>query len=109
MINRGGYKISPAEVEEVLLAHPGVLEAAVVGEPDRYLGQRVLAVVVRRSDNLLSAEDLRAHCQRHLSRPKDPATFQFAAALPKNSLGKVQKHLLAPQPRPVTCDSALSI
>lgn len=96
MINRGGYKISPAEVEEVLLAHPGVLEAAVVGEPDQYLGQRVLAVVVRRSDSSVSAEDLQAHCQRHLSRPKIPATFQFTAVLPKNSLGKVQKHLLIP-------------
>lgn len=96
VINRGGVKLAPAEIEEVLLSHPAVQEAAAVGVADPYLGQQVLAVVVLRPGRTAGAEEIRAHCSRHLSGHKVPAAVTFCESLPRNSLGKVQKHLLAP-------------
>jgi malonyl-CoA/methylmalonyl-CoA synthetase len=92
LIISGGYNVYPREVEEVLLTHPGVAEAAVVGIPDPDLGEQVVAAVVRRAP--LSAEELVALCRDQLAGYKKPRRVFFLDALPRNALGKVQKHQL---------------
>src|SRR5262249_12779444 len=98
LIISGGYNIYPREVEEVLAAHPAVAEVAVLGAPDADLGEQVVAVVVPRGDAPApSAAELVAFCRERLASYKKPRRVVFAEALPRNALGKVQKHLLAVQ------------
>jgi acyl-CoA synthetase (AMP-forming)/AMP-acid ligase II len=94
VINRAGFKVYPAEVEHVLAALDGVLEAAVVGRPDPVLGEKSHAFVVRRDDHL-TALQVQAHCRALLSDYKVPDFITFLAeALPRNANGKVLKPLL---------------
>jgi acyl-CoA synthetase (AMP-forming)/AMP-acid ligase II len=94
MINRGGYKVYCIEVESVLARHPGVIECAVVGRPDAVLGERVHAVVVRRSSDVGEAE-LRRFCAGELSDYKVPDSIAFLSdPLPRNANGKVLKTAL---------------
>ncbi|HEY5209069.1 MAG TPA: fatty acid--CoA ligase family protein [Stellaceae bacterium] len=91
MINRGGYKVYSAEVENVLSHHPGIVEAAVIGRPDAVLGERVHAFIVRRDDGVAEA-DIRAFCAERLSDYKVPDQIIFIAEpLPRNANGKVLK------------------
>ena len=88
LIKSGGYRIGAGEVEDALLSHPSVTEAAVVGEPDDDLGQRIVAyVVASSSDEAL----LIRHVADRLSSHKRPRVIVFVAALPRNSMGKVDK------------------
>lgn len=94
MINRAGYKVYSVEVENVLMAHPDIVEAAVVGRPDAVLGERVHAVVVLRADadagSLPGA--LKAFCAHRLSDYKVPETVTVVPGpLPRNANGKVLK------------------
>ncbi|MDG4808775.1 acyl-CoA synthetase [Micromonospora sp. WMMD1120] len=91
LIKSGGYRIGAGEVEDALLAHPDVREAAVVGTPDDDLGQQVTAFVV--ADQVTAAE-LVDFVARTLSAHKRPRRISFLDALPRNAMGKVQKHLL---------------
>ncbi|KAB1162239.1 acyl-CoA synthetase [Micromonospora sp. AMSO12t] len=88
LIKSGGYRIGAGEVEDALLAHPGVREAAVVGTPHPDLGQQVTAYVV--GDGVDGAE-LIEFVARHLSAHKRPREVRLVDALPRNALGKVQK------------------
>lgn len=88
LIKSGGYRIGTGEIEAALLAHPAVTQAAVVGEPDPDLGQRIVAFVV--ADGV-SAEVLSAWVGEHLSAHKRPRRIVFLPDLPRNALGKVQK------------------
>lgn len=97
VIISGGFNIYPREVEEVLAATPGVREAAVVGVPDRIRGELPVAYVV--ADHPIEARTLEQACRRHLASFKVPRTFIAVEALPRNALGKVQKHLLPPPPQ----------
>src|SRR5579884_2386623 len=98
LIISGGYNVYPREVEEVLLTHPGVAEVAVLGLPHPDLGEQVVAVVVRRSEaGELTADDLIAFCRDQLASFKKPRQVFFVDALPRNALGKIQKHLLKEQ------------
>ena len=83
-----GFNVYPGEVEEVLTAHPGVLEAAVVGVPDPTTGEQVCAVVVV-EDAALRSDDLREWCRQHLAAYKVPRQVVFVAALPKSPIGKI--------------------
>jgi long-chain acyl-CoA synthetase len=94
MINRGGEKVYCVEVEEALCAHPGVLEAAVVGLPDPVYGERVKACVVARPGTRLDADDVRAWVRARLARFKAPEVVEIVDALPRNPNGKVMKALL---------------
>jgi acyl-CoA synthetase (AMP-forming)/AMP-acid ligase II len=94
VINRGGVKISPPEIEEALLRHPAVREAAVLGQPDPYYGQTVAAVVALRDGMAATADELQAHCRALIAHHKVPSAVTFVDALPRNHVGKVQKHLL---------------
>jgi fatty acid CoA ligase FadD36 len=93
IIKTGGFKVGAGEVEAVLLGHPGVREAAVVGEPDDDLGQRIVAYVV---GDRLAAVDLGAYVAERLSAHKRPRTVHVVDALPRNAMGKVRKDLLTP-------------
>jgi acyl-CoA synthetase (AMP-forming)/AMP-acid ligase II len=93
MINRAGYKVYSAEVENVLSHHPAVIESAVIGVPDPVLGERVKAVVVTRE--AVAGEELRAFCATRLADYKVPEIVEFSEArLPRNPNGKLQKSLL---------------
>lgn len=92
MIKSGGYRIGAGEVEDALLAHPGVREAAVVGTPHDDLGEQVTAYVV---GDAVSADELIGFVARTLSAHKRPREIRFVAELPRNAMGKVQKRLLA--------------
>jgi long-chain acyl-CoA synthetase len=94
MINRAGYKVFSAEVENVLSHHPGIVESAVIGVPDPVLGERVKAVIVAR-DARLSSDAIRAFCAERLADYKVPEFIAFAhEPLPRNANGKLQKALL---------------
>jgi len=94
-INRGGEKISPAEVEEVLLSHRDVSEAAVVGLPDDALGQQVAAAVVLRSEAQADEAGLLAFTREHLAPHKQPRQIAFLATLPRTPSGKVSRATVA--------------
>ena len=93
MIISGGENIYCIEVEDALLAHPGVAEAAVIGQPDPEWGEVVTAIIVAR-DPALTDTELRAHCRTKLGGYKVPRRFRFMADLPRNALGKVMKQQL---------------
>ena len=91
LIIKGGENIAPREIDEALLKHPGVLEAAAVGIPDRHYGQEIMACVVRRDGVPCSEESLRSFCVEHLGPYKTPKLFRFFAELPRGPSGKVQR------------------
>ncbi|MDP9436207.1 MAG: AMP-binding protein, partial [Actinomycetota bacterium] len=86
-----GFNVYPREVEQVLLAHPDIDDAAVLGVPHPYTGESVKAVVVLREGARLSAEDVVAHCARSLARFKCPTVVEFVPELPHSATGKVSK------------------
>lgn len=92
-INVGGFKVSPEEVEAVLVAHPGVREVVVLAMPDRVRGEAVRAVIVPHGERPLVA-DLRRYCRERLASYKVPRRFEFRDELPRSPLGKVLRHLL---------------
>jgi acyl-CoA synthetase (AMP-forming)/AMP-acid ligase II len=91
LIIRAGANIYPPEIEGVLLRHPGVAEAYVVGLDHAILGEQVAACVVRRDGASVSDADLLQHCRAALSPYKCPETIRFVAAVPKTSRGKVSR------------------
>jgi crotonobetaine/carnitine-CoA ligase len=94
MIKRSGENISASEVETVLTGHPQIVEAAVIGVPDPIRDEMVMAVVVARPGARLDATAVRDHCREHLSEFKVPTVVEFLPALPRTSIGKVEKKLL---------------
>ncbi|MBI3369115.1 MAG: AMP-binding protein [Burkholderiales bacterium] len=95
MLNRGGFKVYSVEVENVLMAWPGMVEAAVIGLPCPVLGERVHVVVHAPGAPSQDSQALRRHCARQLADYKVPETITWRAApLPRNANGKVMKRLL---------------
>ncbi len=88
MVIVSGFNVYPTEVEDVLVKHPGVLEAGVIGVPDEATGEAVRAYVVKR-DPSLTEEALREHCRQYLTGYKVPKQFIFRDELPKTPVGKV--------------------
>lgn len=101
LINRAGEKISPYEVEDVLLAHPAVAEAAAYPVPDEKYGEQVGAVVVLRDE--ATPTELAAHCADRLAAFKRPVAVTILPAIPKGPTGKIQRRGLSGlvQPKPV--------
>ncbi|MFJ9031911.1 acyl-CoA synthetase [Streptomyces sp. NPDC102274] len=95
LIKSGGYKIGAGEIENVLLEHPGVREAAVTGEPDADLGERIVAwIVPARAEAPPSAQELADHVAAQLAAHKRPRTVRYLDALPRNDMGKIMKRAL---------------
>jgi long-chain acyl-CoA synthetase len=94
-ILRGGYSVFPQEVEAVLLSHPAVAEAAVVGVPDVDLGEEVAAFVSLKRTEKLTSEDLLGYCREHLARYKYPRQVHILPELPKGPTGKILKAALS--------------
>jgi fatty-acyl-CoA synthase len=97
MVIRGGENLFPREIEEFLLRHPGVADVHVVGVPDAFFGEELLAAVRAKEGVALSEADLRAYCQGRLSHQKVPRYFQFVESYPLTGTGKVQKFKLREQ------------
>ncbi|HEX8539803.1 MAG TPA: AMP-binding protein, partial [Cystobacter sp.] len=106
LIISGGFNVYPREVEEVLATHPGVAEVAVLGLPDPDFGEQVVAVVVPRAP-APAAQALADFCKDRLASFKKPRRVEFVDALPRNALGKVQKHLLRERLQPHTSPSSV--
>jgi long-chain acyl-CoA synthetase len=94
MIIVSGFNVYPSEVESVLFSHPDVMEAAVVGVPDRYRGEVVKAYVVPKPGANLRADDLAGHCAANLAEFKRPVKIEIRHELPKTAVGKVLRRVL---------------
>ncbi|HKE17055.1 MAG TPA: long-chain fatty acid--CoA ligase [Kofleriaceae bacterium] len=94
MIIRGGFNVYPREIEEVLYAHPGVLEAAVVGVPHASHGEEVKAVIALSPGHTATPEDIIAYCKSKLAAYKYPRLIEFRDSLPKGPTGKILKREL---------------
>jgi len=86
-----GFNVYPREVEDVLISHPAIEEAAVLGLPHPYTGESVKALVVRTEGARLSADDVIGYCARSLARFKCPTAVEFVGSLPHGATGKVSK------------------
>jgi acyl-CoA synthetase (AMP-forming)/AMP-acid ligase II len=94
LILSGGVNIYPAEIEAVLVRHPGVAEAAVVGVPNADFGEQVHAVIVPRSGSAGLQGELEALCREHLAGPKRPRSYEFTEELPRSEAGKLLRRIL---------------
>ncbi|MCA3628566.1 MAG: AMP-binding protein [Methylobacterium sp.] len=94
MVLVSGFNVYPNEVEDVLSAHPGVVEAAVIGVPDGAAGEAVCAFVVRRHREAPTPEQLREYCKAHLAAYKVPKRIEFREQLPKSNVGKILRREL---------------
>jgi acyl-CoA synthetase (AMP-forming)/AMP-acid ligase II len=97
LINRGGEKISPERVEGVLASHPGVLEVAVFGVPDKMYGEIVAAVVVPRGPAAPTADELVEFCRERLAPFEVPASFREAGELPHTAKGSLDRRAVVRQ------------
>jgi fatty-acyl-CoA synthase len=94
MIIRGGENIYPREIENVLMAHPGIAGVAVVGLPDAYWGEVVAAFLMAHPGEAPTEAELRSWCGEHLARHKVPVRWEFVDAWPLTGSGKIQKFVL---------------
>jgi len=94
MIISGGFNIYPREVEDVLMSHPGVAEAAVIGVPHEMWGEAVKAVIVLKDGVTVSEAQMIEHCKRNLAGYKKPTSVDFTKEIPKNLYGKVNRRML---------------
>jgi fatty-acyl-CoA synthase len=95
MIVSGGENVFPREVEELLLTHPAIVDAAVIGVQDAEFGQRLKAFVVKRDGGEVSPEEVQAFVRDNLARYKVPREVVFLDDLPRNPTGKILKRELA--------------
>lgn len=95
LINRGGEKISPREIDEVLLTHPAIAEAVAFGVPHRMWGEEVAAAVVLRAESSASESDLLAYCRQRLAEFKSPKRIHIVQAIPRTATGKLQRRIVA--------------
>lgn len=97
MVITGGFNVYPREVEEQLLQHPAILEAAVIGIPDERWGESIQAFYVLRTGKNVNQEELDSHCRKTLAGFKVPKNFHEIGALPRNTGGKILKTALRTQ------------
>ena len=89
LIIRGGVNIAPLEIDNVLMRHPQIREAAAIGIPDQIYGEEVACYVVPKSDESFAIEDILAHCNAALPQFKSPKSVYLIDSLPKSDRGKV--------------------
>jgi acyl-CoA synthetase (AMP-forming)/AMP-acid ligase II len=95
MINRGGEKISPREIDEVLLAHPAVAEAVAFGTPHPTWGEEVAAAIVLREGAAVSESDILGYCRERLADYKRPKQVFLTTQIPRTATGKIQRRVVA--------------
>jgi acyl-CoA synthetase (AMP-forming)/AMP-acid ligase II len=95
LINRGGEKISPREIDEVLMTHPAVAEAVAFGIPHRMWGEEVAAAVVLRDQTECTDADLVSYCRDRLAEFKCPKKIHITHAIPRTATGKIQRRVVA--------------
>jgi fatty-acyl-CoA synthase len=105
MIKKGGINISPAEVEDVLMRHPAVAQAGVVGVPDRQQGELLAAFVVPKPGTAPTPGELVAHCRAVASRYKVPDFIEIIDALPVTTTGKLMRRDLKQMAGGLRCDA----
>jgi long-chain acyl-CoA synthetase len=93
MILVSGFNVYPNEIEDVVMMHPGVLEVAAVGKPNKNSGESVMIYVVKKTSDL-TEEDLMRHCRENLTAYKMPREIEFMAELPKSNVGKILRREL---------------
>ncbi|MBU3594251.1 AMP-binding protein [Polynucleobacter sp. 71A-WALBACH] len=91
LIIKGGENIAPREIDEALLKHPAVLDAAAVGIPDSNYGQEIMACIILKPDTQCSEEEMRAFCVKELGKFRTPKIIRFMEDLPRGPSGKVQR------------------
>jgi fatty-acyl-CoA synthase len=94
MVIRGGENLFPTEIEEFLIRHPKVANVQVLGVPDAFFGEELLAVVIPNTDEQITEQELREYCKGRISHQKIPRYFQFLESYPLTASGKVQKFML---------------
>jgi phenylalanine ammonia-lyase len=94
MINVGGLKVYPVEVEKIIVQHPAVSDAAVYGVPDALMGEQVKASVVLKPGLAVTAEELMAFCLKRIANFKVPSAIELVEAIPKNPTGKILRRVL---------------
>ncbi|MGH3146521.1 MAG: AMP-binding protein, partial [Rubrobacter sp.] len=99
MIVASGYNVYPRETEEVLFEHPDVAEAVAVGVPDEYRGESVKAFVVKRPGSAVTEEEVLSFCNERLAAYKAPKAVEFRETLPKSTVGKLLRRVLADEER----------
>ena len=97
MVIRGGENIFPREIEELLIRHPQIADAQVLGVPDTFFGEELLAVVLPKEGEEITEQELRNFCKERIGHQKIPRYFQFVNAYPMTASGKVQKFVLREQ------------
>ncbi|MFZ5857846.1 MAG: long-chain-fatty-acid--CoA ligase [Chloroflexota bacterium] len=97
LIKPGGYQVWPREVEEVLAAHPKVMDVGVAGIPDPYRGETVKAWIVVKPGEKVTEEELKTFCKERLAAYKVPTHYEFRAELPKTTVGKILRRELVRQ------------
>lgn len=94
MVIRGGENIYPREIEEFLIRHPKIADVQIVGVPDAFFGEELLAVIISKAGEELSEDEVRAYCKGQISHQKIPRYIQFVESFPMTASGKVQKFVL---------------
>jgi len=94
VIVRGGENISPGEIEDVLLLHPAILDAAIVAVPDEYWGEAIGAAIVLRQGQSVKEEDIQDWVRARLRSSRVPSVVRFRAALPYNDMGKLLRRVI---------------
>lgn len=97
MVIRGGENIFPAEIEAFLMRHPKVADAQIIGVPDAFMGEEVVALLRLKQDESCSEDEIRAYCRAGISRQKIPKYFRFVSEFPLTASGKVKKFELRNQ------------
>jgi acyl-CoA synthetase (AMP-forming)/AMP-acid ligase II len=94
MIKSAGNRVSAKEIEEVILEHANILETAVIGVPDQYIGEAICAYIVPKNGAFIMPEELIAFCKTRLPEYKTPRAVIIRESLPKNAAGKIMKEQL---------------
>jgi acyl-CoA synthetase (AMP-forming)/AMP-acid ligase II len=94
MIKSAGNRVSAKEIEEIILEHPDILETAVIGIPDQYIGEAICAFIVPKHGALVTPDELIAFCKTRLPEYKTPRAVIVRKSLPKNAAGKIMKEEL---------------
>jgi len=89
MIISGGFNIYPRDVDEVLFAHPKIMEACAIGVPDEYSRERIKAFVTLKEGETATEEEIIEYCKQNLVKYKVPKFVEFVADLPKSAVGKI--------------------